>query len=63
MAQEKSTLAEGYYLFSTEFLGIEIEGQDGKSYQDWHLNTKIVNLGNDRKNNGVNNIRRFLLLP
>lgn len=63
MAQEKNTLADGYYLFSTEFLGIEIEGQDGKSYQDWHSNPKIVNLGNDRKNNGVNNIRPVPFTP
>ncbi len=42
MAQEKNTLADGYYLFSTEFLGIEIEGQDGKIYQDRHSNPKII---------------------
>ncbi|OCH07641.1 OmpA family protein [Aliivibrio fischeri] len=63
MTQEKNTLADGYYLFSTEFLGIEIEGQDGKSYQDWHSNPKIVTLGNDRKNNGVDNIRPVPLTP
>lgn len=59
----KTALAEGIYLFSTHFYGENDEKLGRYVYQDWHSNPKIVILGNDRKNNGVDNIRPVPLTP
>lgn len=59
----KTALAEGIYLFSTQFYGENDEKRGRYVYQEWHSNPKIVNLGNDRKNNGVNNIRPVPFTP
>ncbi len=63
MMSNKTALAEGIYLFSTHFYGENDEKLGRYVYQDWHSNPKIVILGNDRKNNGVDNIRPVPLTP
>ncbi|MUI54475.1 OmpA family protein [Aliivibrio fischeri] len=63
MMSNKSVLAEGIYLFSTQFYGEYNETTRKTLFENWHSNPKIVNLGNDRKNNGVDNIRPMPLTP
>ncbi|TDM51546.1 OmpA family protein [Aliivibrio fischeri] len=63
MMSNKTALAEGIYLFSTHFYGENDEKLGRYVYQDWHSNPKIVTLGNDRKNNGVDNIRPVPFTP
>lgn len=59
----KTVLAEGIYLFSTQFDGEKNERLGQYVYQDWHLNPKIINLGNNRLKNGVDNIRPVPFTP
>ncbi|GLR73212.1 OmpA family protein [Aliivibrio sifiae] len=63
MMSNKAVLAEGVYLFSTHFYGEYNETIRKTSFENWHLNPKIVTLGNDRKNNGVDNIRPVPFTP
>lgn len=63
MMSNKTALAEGIYLFSTQFYGEYNETTRKTSFENWHSNPKVVNLGNDRQNNGVNNIRPVPFTP
>ncbi|MGN2670209.1 hypothetical protein ACTFQD_02065 [Aliivibrio fischeri] len=62
MAQEKNTLADGYYLFSTSF---SYEKQRGNKpiFEKWHLVHNIKDLGVNREKKGVDNIRPVPFTP
>ncbi|MGF1805913.1 OmpA family protein, partial [Aliivibrio sifiae] len=62
MMSNNTTLAKGIYLFSTQF-GFSFDSNKKRIYKNWHSNSKIVNIGNDRKNNGVDNIRPVPFTP
>ncbi|MCE4935203.1 hypothetical protein [Aliivibrio fischeri] len=62
MMSNNKMLAKGVYLFSTQF-GFNFDSNKKRIYKNWHSNPKIVILGNDRKNNGVDNIRPVPFTP